>query len=83
VPAAASLCRPQAFNEFVYRMSEVADVDGAAELPPRKNPSIEFENVSFACADRAERAAPRSPPRAQPAGQEVDASRLAAGTAAR
>ena len=44
-PAAAS-CR-KAFDEYCSRKSAIADVEGAVDLPLNKNPTIEFDQVSF------------------------------------
>jgi len=36
-----------AYEEFLDRISDVVDIPGAKEIPQVKNPSIEFQNVSF------------------------------------
>ena len=36
-----------AFQEFLDRISDVVDIPDATDIPQVKNPSIEFQNVSF------------------------------------
>ncbi|GMH77551.1 hypothetical protein TrLO_g15556, partial [Triparma laevis f. longispina] len=37
----------QTFNDFITKLSDVVDKEGAADLELKKNPEIEFKNVTF------------------------------------
>jgi len=48
-----ALVEYQSFDDYLHRLSEVADAPDAEELPPdNPTPSIEFQNVSFSYGGR-------------------------------